>query len=282
MLVRAYFATAYPGRPIRANGGVFTNGVLGFLNMMVGAVEQLTPQHLFVAWDVSRDTFRREQYPAYKGTRGELPDELLGQFDTTQQVLTALGIAQAAHERYEADDLIGTLSVRASDAGFEVIVLTSDRDALQLVSPRVTVALMKKGITEMQFVTPDVLLATWGLRPEQIKDLKGLMGDTSDNIPGVPGIGEKTAMKLLGEFDTLENLLDNTHTLSGKLKDRLEQHRELAVLSKSLATIALDAPVPYEPADCRLSIRLDQAAALLADLGLHKMLTQLERMVSAG
>lgn len=282
MLVRAYFASAYSGRIMQSKRGVYTNGVFGFLNMLLRAVEQMRPTHLFVAWDVSRDTFRRELYPQYKGTRGELPDMLHPQFETMKEVLEALGVPQHFDERYEADDILGTLSHQAAEAGHKVLVLTGDRDALQLVRDNVTVAIMKKGITEMDMYTPAFLMETWGLTASQITDLKGLMGDTSDNIPGVPGIGEKTAKKLLHEYGTLENLLENRHLLKGKMKEKIEEHQEIAKLSKVLATIVLDVPMEHDLDDCKLSFKMETAREKLAELDLNRVLNQLERMVQVG
>jgi 5'-3' exonuclease len=282
MLVRAYFASAFRGRIMQSSRGVYTNGVFGFLNMLLKAIEQMEPTHLFVAWDVSRDTFRRELFPAYKGTRGELPDELHPQFETMKDVLNALGVAQHFDERYEADDILGTLAHQAANEGHKVLVLTGDRDALQLVRPNITVAIMKKGITEMDMFTPEYLMETWELTAEQIIDLKGLMGDTSDNIPGVPGIGEKTAKKLLLEYGTLENLIENRHTLKGKMKDKIEEHQEIAKLSKILATIVTDVPLPHGLEECRLSFRMETAKDKLAELELNRVWNTLERVVSAG
>ncbi|MBL0385976.1 hypothetical protein JJB07_04860 [Tumebacillus sp. ITR2] len=279
LLVRAYFASAYGGRIMQSSRGVYTNGVFGFMNMLLKAVEQMQPTHLFVAWDVSRDTFRRELYPQYKGTRGELPDMLHPQFDTMKEVLDALGVPQHLDERYEADDIIGTLSHMAADEGHDVLVLTGDRDALQLVRDKVTVAIMKKGITEMNYYTPASLYEEWGLTPSQIIDLKGLMGDTSDNIPGVPGIGEKTAKKLLDEYGTVENLIENRHLLKGKMKDKIEEHQEIARLSKLLATIVLDVPLVHTVNDCRLSIKMESAKEKLAELDLNRVWTQLTKVV---
>lgn len=267
---------------MQSSQGIYTNGVFGFLNMMFGAIEQVRPSHLFVAWDVSRDTFRRELYPAYKGTRGELPDELISQFDTMQEVLEALGVKQHFDERYEADDIIGTLAHQAATANHQVLILTGDRDALQLVQNGVTVAIMKKGIKEIDFYTPDFLMETWGLTPSQIIDLKGLMGDTSDNIPGVPGIGEKTAKKLLTEYGTLENLIASLETLTGKMKQKMTEHQELAILSKRLATIVTDVPMDLLPSDCRMSFSMETAASKLQELGLNRALTQLQRLTQVG
>jgi 5'-3' exonuclease len=282
VLVRAYFASAYGGRIMRSKSGVYTNAVFGFLNMVLRAVEQMRPTHLFVAWDVSRDTFRRELYPQYKGTRGELPDELHPQFETMKEVLAALGVPQHFDERFEADDIIGTLAKRAADEDHRVLVLTGDRDALQLVDERITVAIMKKGITEMNLYTPDSLMEEWGLTASQIIDLKGLMGDTSDNIPGVPGIGEKTAKKLLLEYGTVENLLENRHLLKGKMKEKIEEHQEIALLSKKLATIVLDVPLEHGVDDCRLSFQMETAKEKLAELDLSRFVSNLERLVQVG
>ncbi|ASS74313.1 hypothetical protein CIG75_04465 [Tumebacillus algifaecis] len=282
MLVRAYFASAFSGRIMRSKRGVYTNGVFGFLNMMLSAVEKMEPTHLFVAWDVSRDTFRRELYPAYKGTRGELPDELHPQFDTMKEVLAAIGVPQHFDERYEADDIIGTLAHQAADDGHKVLVLTGDRDAMQLVRDGVTVAIMKKGITEMEMYTPASLLESWGLTASQIVDLKGLMGDTSDNIPGVPGIGEKTAKKLLLEYGTVENLIENRHLLKGKMKEKIEMHQEIALLSKQLATIVTEVPLVHTLDECKLSFQMDSAKEKLAELDLNRFVTHLERLVQVG
>jgi DNA polymerase-1 len=283
LLVRAYFATAYPGRPVKRNSnGVYTNGVLGFFNMLFKLVEQIRPTHLCVAWDVSRDTFRRELYPAYKGTRGELPDELHPQFETTKDVLAAMGIWQHLDERFEADDIIGTVAMTAASQGHRVLILTGDRDALQLVRDNITVAIMKKGISEMAFYTPELLAEEWGLSAEQIVDLKGLMGDSSDNIPGVPGIGEKTAKKLLAEHHNIENLIANRHTLGERLSRLLTQHQDIALLSKRLATIVTDVPLHLDLDRCALDIQFESAREKFMQLELDKVLTQLERLITAG
>lgn len=269
MLVRAYFATVYPGRPIKSVDGVYTNAVMGFLNMMFTALSQFKPSHVFVAWDMSRDTFRRELYPAYKGTRGELPDELLMQFTVMQEVLSALGVSQALHPNYEADDLIGTFAMAGMADNLQVLVLTGDRDALQLVRPGVTVAIMKKGVAEMDQFTPDSLLDKYGVTATQMIDVKSLMGDTSDNIPGVPGIGEKTALKLIRDYHSLEGVYVHLDEIKGKLHDRLAEHQELAMLSKKLAAIVLDVPIAITVSDCRLSFDTTSGMQKLQSLKLN-------------
>lgn len=279
LLVRAFFATAYSGRLMRTKSGVYTNAVSGFLNMLIGACANLRPSHLFVAWDVSRDTFRREIYPAYKGTRGELPDELLPQFDLAREVLDHLGVAQQSDARYEADDLIGSMARKAENEGFQVTVLTGDRDALQLVSKSITVAIMKKGVKELDHFTPEFLLEKWGISSQQVIDLKALMGDASDNIPGVPGVGEKTALKLLTEHGNIEVLYENLHAVNGKLREKLEKNQELAQLSKKLATIVTDVPLSYEVKECCIQFQIEQANDRLLELELNRVLAQLRKFV---
>ena len=268
MLVRAYFATAYPGRPIRSHNGVFTNAVFGFLNMMFSALNQFSPTHLFVAWDVSRDTFRKSLYPEYKGTRGELPAELLAQFDTMQEVLGAMGIAEYMHEDYEADDIIGSMAEKSKKEGLSVLILTGDKDALQLTSEGIKVGIMRRGMADIDVYTPQQLWDEYGLSPVQMIDVKSLMGDASDNIPGVPGIGAKTATRLIREHGSLERVLENASSFTGKLRERLETHADLAILCKKLATIALDVPLPHGVDDCRLTIRRDAAMSKLESLNL--------------
>ncbi len=268
MLVRAYFATAYPGRPIRSHNGVFTNAVFGFLNMMFSALNQFSPTHLFVAWDVSRDTFRKSLYPEYKGTRGELPAELLAQFDTMQEVLGAMGIAEYMHGDYEADDIIGSMAEKSKKEGLSVLILTGDRDALQLTSEGIEVGIMRRGMADIDVYTPQQLWDEYGLSPVQMIDVKSLMGDASDNIPGVPGIGAKMATRLIREHGCLEKVLENASSFTGKLRERLETHADLAILCKKLATIALDVPLPHGIDDCRLAIRRDAAMSKLESLNL--------------
>lgn len=275
VLVRAYFATVYPGRPIRAHEGVYTNAVMGFLNMMFSALSQFHPSHCYVAWDESRNTFRKTLYPEYKGTRGELPEPLLHQFDTMQTVLSAIGMCHGSHPDFEADDLMGTMAMKAREEGLGVVILTGDRDALQLVRDEVTVGIMKRGMTDISLYTPAALHAEYGVTPAQMIDLKGLMGDSSDNIPGIPGIGPKTAAKLIREYHSVENLLGHAENVPHTLRQRLTLHRETALLSKRLATIALDVPLLHSPDECRLQFNLAEGERQLRALRLERSLEQL-------
>ncbi|GMA49651.1 hypothetical protein GCM10025857_10080 [Alicyclobacillus contaminans] len=277
MLVRAFFASA-GGRWPRTQEGHPTNALFGFLNLMTGALQRVRPSHACVAWDVSRDTFRRTLYAAYKGTRAELPEDLHPQFSLMQKLLSDLGIAQVRHEAYEADDLMGTLAVRAAEAGLKVLILTGDHDALQLVGPDVTVAIMRRGITEVDLYTPTTLEERFGLTPAQWIDLKALMGDRSDNIPGVPGIGQKTALKLLSEHHTLQQLLAAAPSLPGAVGRRLCEHHESALLSQRLATIVTDVPIALSPADCRLTMDVDAAEATLTAWKLQRFVAPLRSL----
>ncbi|MBP2663256.1 MAG: polA [Firmicutes bacterium] len=233
---------------LRTADGLYTNAVYGFTTMLVKLLTEYKPDLVAVALDKSRVTFRTEAYQQYKGHRQATPSELSEQFPLVRELLQALGIATLEEQGYEADDIIGTLSEKAAKLGYEVLIVTGDRDALQLIGPATKVLLTKKGISDTETVDVPALKEKYGLTPSQMIDMKGLMGDTSDNIPGVPGIGEKTALKLLGEFGSMENVLANIDNISGKkLQENLRQYTEQAVLSKQLATIVRDMNINFIP-----------------------------------
>ncbi|WP_350346671.1 DNA polymerase I [Heyndrickxia faecalis] len=250
---RAFFAL-----PLLNNDkGIHTNAVYGFTMMLSKILEEEKPTHILVAFDAGKTTFRHETYSEYKGTRQKTPPELSEQFPLIRELLDAHGIERYELENYEADDIIGTLSKKAEEEGFIVKVISGDKDMTQLVSPKTTVMITRKGITDMEAYTPAHVEEKYGLTPHQIIDMKGLMGDSSDNIPGVPGIGEKTAIKLLKQFPTVEELLGHIREVSGKkLQEKLEAHKDQALMSKELATIHRDIP---------LSISIEQAAYRHAD-----------------
>ncbi|KAB2951877.1 DNA polymerase I [Heliorestis acidaminivorans] len=248
LLHRAFYAIP----PLSSSSGIPTNAVYGFLNMLERLKREYNPAYLAVALDKSRQTFRNTTYEAYKANRGATPDELRPQFGLLKEVLTLHRIALFEEEGYEADDIIGTLSLQASENGMQSLIVTGDRDAWQLISPDVEVLLTRKGISEIERYNEEVLLEKIGLRPQQVIDLKGLMGDSSDNIPGVPGVGEKTAMKLLKQFENLENLYAHLDEVKGKLQEKLRHNREQAFLSKELATIKVDMELPLACSECAL------------------------------
>ncbi len=237
---RAFFAL-----PLLNNDkGVHTNAVYGFTTMLQKILEDEKPTHILVAFDAGKTTFRHKTFGEYKGGRQKTPPELSEQFPFIRELLDAYSIKRYEVENYEADDIIGTLSLQAEKDGFEVKVISGDKDLTQLSTDKTTVHITRKGITDIEVYTPEHIKEKWGITPDQIIDMKGLMGDTSDNIPGVPGVGEKTALKLLHEFSTVEKLLESIDKVSGKkIKEKLEEHKEQAIMSKELATIFREAPV---------------------------------------
>ena len=215
MLFRAYYATLY-GRPMSTTNGIPTNAVFSFILMLNKAIETIQPDSILVAFDAGKSTFRHKQYAEYKGTRKPLDEELKVQFPIVREFLDTSGILRYEDEGFEADDIIGSMAKKSES--IETTILTSDRDLLQLIDPTTKVLLMKKGLTDMELMDESHFYEKYGLQPKQIIDLKGLMGDSSDNIPGVAGVGEKTATKLLQTYTSLENVYDNIEQVKGKLK----------------------------------------------------------------
>jgi len=237
---RAFYAL-----PLLSNSsGLHTNAVFGFTTMLLKLLEEQKPTHFLVAFDAGKVTFRHKDYAEYKGGRAKTPPELSEQFPLVRDLIRAFGMAQFELEGYEADDIIGTLTRIADEKGdIDVLVVTGDKDMLQLASDRVTIALTRKGISEVELYDKDQIKEKYGLTPQQIIDLKGLMGDASDNIPGIPGVGEKTALKLLHEYGSVEGVLANSSELKGKMKEKVEEHADDARMSKELATIYREVPL---------------------------------------
>lgn len=270
---RAFFAL-----PLLNNDkGVHTNAIYGFTMMLTRILEDEKPSHILVAFDAGKTTFRHQTFSEYKGGRQKTPPELSEQFPFIRELLDRYSISRYELENYEADDIIGTLSLQAEKEGFEVKVISGDKDLTQLSSENTTVAITKKGITEIEEYTPAHIEEKYGITADRIIDMKGLMGDSSDNIPGVPGVGEKTALKLLKEFGTLEDLLKSIDQVSGaKLKEKLEQHKDQAILSKQLATITREAPVEVSLQDLHYKgYELDQVKSLYKELGFNSLLDKL-------
>lgn len=239
LLFRAFYALPL----LSSKSGVYTNAIVGFYNMLARLLKDENPDGVIIAFDKSKETFRKKKYADYKGTRKPTPEELKMQIPMLKEFASALGICLIEMEGYEADDIIGTLSVKAAAKGDDVLVITGDRDALQLIRQNLRVYLTKKGISEVKIYDEAAFTEEYGVEPIRLIDLKGLMGDTSDNIPGVPNVGEKTAIKLLREYGSLENVYDNLDKITGKkLKENLANYKEQAYLSKELATICLDTP----------------------------------------
>lgn len=270
---------AFYGVPHLTNAkGVPTNAVYGFLNTLQAAIERFKPDALFVAFDISKKVFRHERYADYKGTRTGMPEDLLVQMPLIKEALSYMNIETFGLEGYEADDIIGTMSAHQTALGGESIILSGDRDLFQLVGEHVTVCFPQSKGQEMEIVTPEYLAEHYALTPELVIEMKGLMGDKSDNIPGVAGVGEKTAKKLLDDYETVENLYAHLDDLKGKkLYDKLLAGKEDALLSKELATIKRDVPIDFEKLD--FSFDAPDVARLTTfykELGLTKLLRKLE------
>lgn len=242
LIFRAFYAI----RNLTTKDGVFVNGVYGFLNMYYKAIDLIQPTHILVAFDRGSNTFRHESYKDYKANRDKAPDEITYQFGILKDLLESMNIKHIDMDSYEADDILGTVAYMAKNEGFEVEMFTGDRDYLQLVDDKIKVYLTKKGITEIKEMTVDTVLEEYGVKPKQLIDVKALQGDSSDNIPGVKGVGEKTALKLIADYGSLDNLYENLSDLKGKLKENLENEKDKAYLSRNLGEIFLNVPIEYE------------------------------------
>lgn len=245
-LFRAFYASSWGGSIRQTSNGLYTNAVSGFTKMMLDYVELTRPTHVVVAWDVAgKETLIRTQwFDGYKATRVEPPAELIPQFDLVKEVVSAFSVPNLGHSGYEGDDILGTVSSRLAEEGHSVVIVTGDYDSLQLVSDLVSVKILKNG-GKHEHYTPESLFEWKGITADQVIDVKALQGDTSDCIPGCPGIGEKTAMKLIREFGNLEGLYENLDSLTAKTRDKLEKHKEQVFLSRKLATILRDAPISF-------------------------------------
>ncbi len=268
LIHRAFFALP----PLMTKQGIHTGAVYGLCNMLLKLLDEVKPRYMAVAFDKSRKTFRSKLYAEYKAQRKPTPSELSEQFPLAMKVLGELGISTLELDDYEADDIIGTFAVHAPQ-DVEVIIVTGDRDELQLVDKRTKVFYTKRGITDIQVFDEAEFAANYeGLVPAQLIELKGLMGDTSDNIPGVPGVGPKTALKLIKEYGNVETVLQNIDNIAGKaLKAKLEANKESALLSKQLATICTSAPVDIAMQAYELQPLKEEARTLLQDLEFRNM-----------
>ncbi|WP_163969784.1 5'-3' exonuclease [Oceanobacillus halotolerans] len=242
LLFRGFYATAFRGNFMKTKKGIPTNGIYQFLRYFLDAKNQFEPSHVICCWDMGSKTFRTELFDRYKGNRSEPPEELIPQFDLIKEVTEAFNIPNVGLENYEADDCIGTLAKQYANM-HDVIILTGDQDILQLVDDGIEVAIMKKGQGNYDVFHQANFLEKKGITPKQLIDLKGLMGDTSDNYPGVKGIGEKTALKLLQEYNSIEGILENLENLSKGIRTKIQNEIDMLHLSRHLAEIKCDVPV---------------------------------------
>nr|WP_049825987.1 DNA polymerase I [Tsukamurella paurometabola] len=252
MAFRAFFALPLDGGRFRTKSGQPTNAVYGFTSMLIKLLKEEAPGYVAAAFDVSRQTFRAEMYPEYKAQRSSAPDDFRGQVDVVKDVLAAMGIPTMAQEGYEADDIIATMTTRAQEQGFDVLIVTGDRDALQLVNEHVTVLYPRKGVSDLTRFTPEEVDAKYGLTPSQYPDYAALRGDPSDNLPGIPGVGEKTAAKWIREYGSLEGLVENVDKVKGKVGDSLRENLATVQLNRQITEMVKDMALPYEPQDLAL------------------------------
>lgn len=235
LINRAYYAMQ---RPMITKEGIYTQGIYGFLNMLNKIQDDYSPDYMTVAWDRKAPTFRHEEYKEYKAGRKKMPLELAMELPIMKEILTAMKIPNLEIDGFEADDIIGTVARLAEEAGMEPLIITGDKDALQLATDKTHVLITRKGITDFDLYDREKMIERYQLTPEQFIDLKGLMGDQSDNIPGIPGVGEKTGIKLLTQFGSVANMLANTDQIANvRLRQKVEDNAQLAAMSRRLATI---------------------------------------------
>ncbi len=239
---RAFYALSPDS--FKTSAGQHTNAVHGFISMMLNILQAEKPTHLAVAFDLSRSSFRTDKYPAYKGTRGETPPEFNGQTELLQQALESMNIKWITKENYEADDIIATLAKMGDDAGFQVYVVSGDRDTFQLITPTTTILYPVKGVMNLARMDDAAVYEKYGVHAAQYPELAALVGETSDNLPGIPGVGPKTAAKWIQEYGSLQAIFDNAANIPGKVGESLREHMQEAVRNRELNHLLRDLPLP--------------------------------------
>jgi len=276
LINRAYYAIQ---RPMITKDGMYTQGIFGFLSMLFKIREDYRPTHMLVAFDRKAPTFRHREFVDYKAGRKGMPEELAMEMPVLKQILDAMGIARFETDGFEADDIIGTTARMSEEAGMKAFIITGDRDALQLATDKTSVIITKKGITEFKLYDDEAMKEEYGFDHEQFIDYKALRGDTSDNIPGIPGVGEKTAVKLIQQFGSLEQLLKRVDEVeSAKLRERIEEGASSALMSKRLATIIKNVPVDYTVDDLKIKpVDANELIELYKKLEFTKYLEKLRK-----
>lgn len=262
LLFRAFYATAVSGQFMINSKGVPTNAVQGFLKHLIMATDHFAPSHVAVCWDMGSQTFRNELFDGYKANRSEAPIEMIPQFDLAKEAVKAFDIPNIGLAGYEADDCIGTIAKASADES-HVRILTGDQDMLQLLDENITVALLKKGFGNYEVHNPSSFLEWKGINPQQMIDLKALMGDTADNYPGVKGIGEKTALKLLMQYESIEGILENLSSLTKGQRTKIEAELEMLHLSRQLAEIKCDVPISCSLTEAHFQFDEDKVRQML-------------------
>ena len=272
---------AFYAMPLLTNAeGEYTNAVYGFTLMLLKIIKDLSPTHMAVAFDSSAPTFRHERFGEHKAQRKGMPDELRPQIQLIKDLVSAFGIAAYEKDGFEADDVIGTLAAKVSEGpdGLPVVIVTGDRDALQLTSDRVSVLITRKGVTDLDEYDRDVIREKYGLEPKQLVDVKALMGDSSDNVPGVPGIGEKTALKIIQDFGDLETAIERVDEVTPKrARNALAENAELARESRLLVEIRKDVPVDIDVESLRIDgFDRQSISAFFRKMGFKSIMRRIE------
>ena len=255
LVYRGYFALP----PLTTSDGALVNAVFGFLQIVLRGMQDLKPDYAIVSFDLGRPQFRFDAYPEYKAGRPSMPDDLRSQFPIVRELVTMMGMPIRELAGYEADDVIGSLALKAAAEEVDTYIVSGDLDGLQLVNDRIRLLTTRMGVAATVIYDEAKVQERYGLRPDQMLDYKALKGDTSDNIPGVPGVGEKTAITLLQQFGSLDGLYERLDEVKGKLRDRLAEHRESAFLSRQVGRIVTDLPVALELESARTG-RYDRRA----------------------
>ncbi|OEH94302.1 5'-3' exonuclease [Bacillus solimangrovi] len=277
LLFRSFYATAMSGYYMVNSKGVPTNAIYGFVKHLLAAKQEIKPTHIVCCWDMGSKTYRTELYPEYKANRGEPPVELIPQFDLVKDVVEAFDIPNVGLVGYEADDCLGTLA-KQYEENAKVTILTGDQDLYQLINPNIEIMLLQKGYGNYKFMNEQMLMEERGLLPQQIVDLKALMGDTSDNYPGVKGIGEKTAIKFLLQYESIEGLLSNIDGLTKAQRTKIENNIDMLHLSRKLAAIECNVPVSCDLVDGLININSHKVTTMLEELEFKNINKLLEHL----
>ena len=272
---------AFHALPLLSSGGVYTNAVQGFFSMLFKAIADYKPGALCVMLDTHAPTFRHKFYADYKAGRKPTPEELKPQFPIIRDILLAMRVTIGEMDGFEADDLLGTAARLANDQGIHAYILTGDRDSFQLITRDTNVILTKTGISDSLLLSPEALQKQYGYSPAQAIDLKALMGDSSDNIPGVPGVGEKTALKLIDAYGTLDGVYAHADEIPGKLGEKIRDNEDKARLSKELGTICVTAPLKIDFSQCGMD-GLREALPTMQKYKLRRLSELLSQLVAGG
>lgn len=271
LLFRGFFATSFRGNFMLTKDDIPTNGVHQFLRYFLNAINEFEPTHVVCTWDMGSKTFRTDIYDQYKGNRPPPPEELVPQFDIVKEVVASFDIPNIGLVDYEADDCIGTLAAAHKDE-YDIYILSGDHDLLQLVEPNVNVAIMKKGLGNYEVYSSDNFFEKVGIHPNQIIDFKGLTGDAADNYPGVKGIGEKTAHKLIAEYHTVDTIIEKVDELAPGMQKRIKEHMDMLLLSRTLAAINCNVPVSCNVDEATWDLNMDKVMEVARVYELDRLL----------